>query len=131
MKLLYLFVLIVPLFFTFATPADVIDRTAELLKDGNAHELAATFSSSLEITILGKDNLYSNTQAEQALAEFFKRCQPHSAKVLHRITSNAHYQYAVIILATSNGTYRTCISLKSVNGKFEVNELRIEAEKTK
>ena len=131
MKLLYPFVLLVPLFFTFVTPTDVIDRTAELLKDGNTHELAATFSSSIEMTILGEDNVYSSTQAEQALADFFNRCQPHSAKVLHRITSNTHYQYAVIILGTSNGTYRTCISLKNVNGKFEVNELRIEAEKTK
>ena len=131
MKLLYPFVLIIPMFFTFATAADVIDRTAELLKDGNSHELAATFSSSIEMTILGEDNVYSNTQAEQALAEFFKRSQPHSAKVLHRITSNVHYQYAVIILGTSSGSYRICISLKSVNGKFEVNELRIETEKTK
>lgn len=131
MKLLYPFVLLIPLFFMSATPADVIDRTAELLKDGNAHELAATFSSSIEMTILGEDNVYSNSQAEQALAEFFKRCQPRSAKVLHRITSNTHYQYAVIILGTSNGNYRTCISLKSANGKFEVSELRIEAEKTK
>ena len=131
MKLLYPFVLLIPLFFMSAIPVDVIDRTAELLKDGNAHELAATFSSTIDITILGEENVYSNTQAEQALAEFFKRCQPRSAKVLHRITSNTHYQYAVIILGTSNGNYRTCISLKSANGKFEVSELRIEAEKTK
>lgn len=131
MKLLYSFVLLIPLLFTFATPEDVIDRTAELLKGGNTHELAATFSSSIEMTILGEDNVYSSTQAEQALADFFKRCQPKSAKVLHRITSNTHYQYAVIILITSNGNYRTCVSLKSVNGKFEVNELRIESEKTK
>jgi hypothetical protein len=131
MKLLHPFVLLIPLFFMSAIPADVIDRTAELLKDGNTRELAATFSPSIEMTILGEDNVYSSTQAEQALTEFFKRCQPHSAKVLHRITSNAHYQYAVIILSTSNGSYRTCISLKNVNGKFEVNELRIEAEKTK
>ena len=100
MKLLYQFVLFVPLFFMSAIPEDVIDRTAELLKDGNTHELAATFSSSIEITILGENNVYSNTQAEQALADFFKRCQPRSAKVLHRITSNTHYQYAVIILGT-------------------------------
>ena len=131
MKLLYQFVLFVPLFFLSAIPEDVIDRTAELLKDGNTHELAATFSSSIEITILGENNVYSNTQAEQALADFFKRCQPRSAKVLHRITSNTHYQYAVIILGTSNGSYRTCVSLKNVNGKFEVSELRIEAEKAK
>ena len=131
MKLLYLFVLLIPCFFMPSTPEDVIDRTAELLKDGNSRELAASFSSTIEITILGEDNVYSASQAGQALSDFFKRYQPHSAKVLHRITSNAHYQYAVIILSTSNGSYRTCVSLKSVNGKFEVNELRIEAEKAK
>ncbi|MBV8389027.1 MAG: DUF4783 domain-containing protein [Mucilaginibacter sp.] len=131
MKLLRPFVLFIPLFFMSATPEDVINRTAELLKDGNTHELAASFSSTIEMTILNEENVYSSGQAEQALADFFKRCQPRSAKVLHRITSNTHFQYAVIILATSNGTYRTCVSLKNINGKFEVNELRIEAEKAK
>ena len=131
MKLLYLFIPFVVSFFMFATPADVIDRTAELLKDGNAHELAGTFSPTVEMNIMGEENVYSNSQAEQVLADFFKRCQPKSAKVLHRITSNANYRYAVIILSTSNGTFRTCVALKNVSGKFEVNELRIETEKAK
>lgn len=131
MKLFYLFIPFVLSFFTFATPEDVIDRTAELLKDGNAHELAAMFSPTIEMSIAGDENVYSSVQAEQLLADFFRRCQPKSAKVLHRITSNANYRYAVIILNTTNGSYRTCVSLKNVNGKFEVNELRIEAEKTK
>lgn len=131
MKLLCLFIPFVLSFFVFATPADVIDRTAELLKDGNVHELAATFSSTIEITIMNDQNVYSSSQAEQVLTEFFKRCQPKSAKVLHRITSNVNYRYAVIIVNTTNGTYRTCVALKNVHGKFEVNELRIEIEKTK
>lgn len=131
MKLLYPFILIISSFFTFATPADVIARTAELLKDGNVHELAGTFSPTIEISIMSDENVYSNTQAEQVLANFFRRCQPKSAKVLHRINSNANYRYGVIILNTTNGNYRTCVSLKNVNGKFEVNELRIEPEKAK
>jgi F420-0:gamma-glutamyl ligase len=115
----------------FAPQADVIDRTAELLKDGNVHELAGTFSSTIEMTIMEDENVYSSSQAEQLLANFLKRCQPRSAKVLHRITSNANYRYAVIILNTNSGTYRTAVALKNVNGKFELNELRIEVEKTK
>ena len=35
------------------------------------------------------------------------------------------------MLNTSNGTYRIAFTLKNINGKFELNELRIEAEKTK
>ena len=131
MKQLCLFTLLVPLLFTFEQSLDVIDRTAELLKSGNTRELAVTFSPSIEMSILEDEDVYSGTQAEQALSSFFKRCQPRSVRVLHRITSNANYRIAVVLLGTSNGNYRTVFSLKNVNGKYEMNELRIESEKTK
>ena len=131
MKQLCLFILLLPLLFTPEQSLDVIDRTAELLKKGNARELADTFSPSVEMTILEDEDVYSSSQAEQILAVFFKHYQPHSVKVLHRITSNANYRIAVVLLGTSNGSYRTVFSLKNVNGKYELNELRIEAEKTK
>jgi len=131
MKQLYLFILILPLILISADSADVIDKTAELLKDGNVHELAESFSSSIEMTIMDDQNVYSGPQAEQVLTNFFKHCQPKAVKIIHRITSNVNYRYAVVILNTTNGAYRTSFSLKSVNGKFEMDELRIEAEKAK
>ena len=131
MKWLYLFLLILPLCFLSADSTDIIDKTAELIKQGDIHELASSFSSTIELTVLDEGNVYSNAQAEQILTNFFKRNQPKSVKVLHRITSNANYRFAVLILATNNGVYRTSLSLKNVNGRFELNELRIETEKAK
>ena len=131
MKLLYLFLLMLPLSFLSAGQADIIDTTAELIKQGDMHELARSFSSTIELTVLDNDNTYSNTQAEQILTDFFKRTSSRSVKVLHRITSNPNYRFAVLILTTNNGIYRTSFSLKNVKGRFELNELRIEAEKTK
>jgi len=131
MKLLYVLLLILPMTFIFAQSADVIDKTAELIKEGNAHELASSFSPSVELAILEDESTYSNKQAEAALTDFFKHNQPISVKVFHRITSNANYRFAVLILATNTGVYRTSFSLKNVNGRFELNELRIETEKTK
>jgi hypothetical protein len=131
MKLLYVLLLILPMTFIFAQSTDVIDKTAELIKEGNAHELAGSFSPSVELAILEEENTYSNKQAEAALTDFFKHNQPISVKVFHRITSNANYRFAVLMLTTNTGVYRTSFSLKNVNGRFVLNELRIETEKTK
>ena len=131
MKLLYLFLLMLLLSFISASPADIIDKTAELIKQGDIHELAASFSSSIELTVLDEENVYSNTQAEQVLSDFFKHNPPKSVKIIHRIASNANYRFAVLMLSTSNGTYRTSFSLKNVKGRFELDEMRIELEKTK
>jgi hypothetical protein len=131
MKLLYLFLLMLLLSFISANPADIIDKTAALIKQGDIHELAASFSSSIELTVLDEENVYSNTQAEQVLTDFFKRNPPKSVKIIHRIASNANYRFAVLMLSTSNGTYRTSFSLKNVKGRFELDEMRIELEKTK
>jgi len=130
MKLLCLFLLMLPLSFLSAGQADIIDTTAELIKQGDIHELARSFSSTIELNVLDDDNTYTNVQAELILVNFFKRTSPKSIKVLHRITSNPNYRFAVIILTTSNGVFRTSFSLKNVKGRFELNELRIEAEKT-
>jgi hypothetical protein len=131
MKLLYVLLLILPLSFIFAQSTDAIDKTAELIRQGNVHELVGTFSSSVELAVLGVENVYSNKQSEAILTNFFKHNQPISVKVIHRVTSNANYRFAVLMLTTNNGVYRTSFSLKNVNGRFELNELRIETEKTK
>jgi hypothetical protein len=131
MKLYCLLLLILPLTFISAGTGDIIDTTAEIIKKGDAHELARTFSSSVEMTILGEDNSYSNTQAESVLTDFFKNNQPKSVKIIHRIASNPNYRFAVLLLTTGKGIYRTSFSLENVKGRFELNELRIEAEKAK
>ncbi len=131
MRLLYLLLLILPLSFVSAGPADIIDKTVELIKQGNVNELAKSFSSTIELTFLDQENVYSNVQAEAILTNFFKNNQPKSVTILHRIASNPNYRFAVLILATNNGAYRISLSLKNVNGRFELNELRIETEKTK
>jgi hypothetical protein len=131
MRLLYLLSLILPLSFVSAGAGDIIDKTVELIKQGNVNELAKSFSPTIELTVLEQENVYSAVQAEGVLTDFFKNNQPKSVKILHRIASNPNYRFAVLILTTNNGVYRISLSLKNVNGRFELNELRIETEKTK
>ena len=109
--------------------ADPIDNTAELIKAGNIKELAKTFASSVELTILADESIATPAQAEAALTTFFKANPVKSVTVVHRVNSNANIKFAVLNMVTAGGTYRTSISLKLVNGQFVLNELRIEAEK--
>jgi len=131
MKLLYLLLLILPLPFVFANDTDPIDKTAELIKQGDIRSLSKDFSPTVELTIMGEGDVYPSTEAETKLSDFFAQHQPRSVKILHRIVSNPNFRFAVLILTTNNGVYRTSFSLRKVNESFELNELRIEAEKTK
>lgn len=130
MKLLYLSLLFL-LTFILQNTGDPIEKTAELLRNGNITELSKYFAATVDLTIKGEENSYSDAQAKLVLTNFFDKNPPQAVKILHRITSSAKYHYGVVILNTTNGTYRVAFSLKNNNGKFELTEMRIEDEKTK
>jgi hypothetical protein len=111
--------------------AEPIDRTASLLKQGNLTEFYKSLSANLELTVLGQENLYSKDQSEVILNNFFSKNQPTDVKIIHRVDSNPNMLFAVYILATKNGNYRTSISFRNNNGAYEISELRIEDEKSK
>ncbi|MFD0767105.1 DUF4783 domain-containing protein [Mucilaginibacter lutimaris] len=109
--------------------ADVIDKIADLLKNANASEIAAYFGSNVEISISDESNTYSKAQAKMILDKFFKDNKPHSAKLLHRVSSNPNYNFGVYILTTEKGRFRVSCTLKEINKVMQIMELRIETEK--
>jgi hypothetical protein len=130
MKLIYLPLLIL-LSLSKTTPADPIDKVAELMGKGNAHELAKLFASSIDISIADEENTYSKTQAEIILEKFFSENKPESSKVLHKVNSNANYHFGVVILNTDKRLYRVAFTLKDVGGEMQLIELRFETDKVK
>jgi peptidoglycan/xylan/chitin deacetylase (PgdA/CDA1 family) len=128
MKLLYVFFLLL-LSYIPQDIQDPIDKTADLLKNGNVTELAKSFAPEVDLTILGNEDSYPAAKAAEILANFFRQNQPRSAKILHRIASNANYRFAVVLLTTSNGVYRVSYNLKNIGGQFEMNDIHIESEK--
>jgi hypothetical protein len=128
-KLFTLLFLFIPFAKTGIDANGPIDNAAALLKSGNIRELAKMFASTVEITILNEENIYSATQAELVLQNFFKSNPVKSLTIVHRVTSNPNIRYAVLSLVTATATYRTSVSLKLVNGQFLLNEIKIENEK--
>lgn len=128
MKKLYIFLLLL-LSFTSVRAQDEIDKAAELIKTGNVQQLSKSFASTVDLTILETDDSYPAAKAAELLTDFFSQHEPKSVKILHRVTSNANYRYAVILLSTSNGNYRVSVNLRNKAGHFELNDLHIETQR--
>jgi Na+-transporting NADH:ubiquinone oxidoreductase subunit NqrC len=131
MKLIYLPSFIILLLLPHIVQVDPIDNVANLIKQGNARELAKLFASNIEIAIMDDENIYSQTQATLILDKFFSKNKPKSIKLLHKVNSSANYRFGVFILTTDTGLYRVAFTLKGTDSKMTIIELRIENEKVK
>jgi hypothetical protein len=125
-------ILIITLF--IAAPAISIAQSADseaisqAFKTGNAKDLSRFFSPNIELKIMNKEDVYSKTQAEIILRDFFSKNPPKSYTAVHNGTSKAGAQYTIGQLVTANGTFRTYYFLKKSADSFLIQELRLEQE---
>jgi len=129
MKLHYLPLFIILYLVPAVSVADPIDKVAELVRQGNIHELFKLFAPNVEVTIPGDKNVYATAQAELILDNFFNQNKPTSVKILHKINSNSNYRLGVLIMNTNKGSYRVAFTLKQTDGNLMIIEFRIEAAK--
>ncbi len=120
-----LFLMLFKLSFAF----DIIDDVANNFKSGDVKAISQYFGSTVELSVLDQENIYSASQAGLILKEFFSKHPPIGVKVIHKVVSNANYKFGVIMLSTSKGNYRVSYELKNTAGKFTVSEIRIEENK--
>ncbi len=97
------------------------------LKNGNATELAKYFNVNIDLTLLEKQDIYSKTQAESLLKEFFSKNIPSNFRVIHQ-GGKEDAQYVVGKLTTSTGPYRVSMLLKGQGKSVLIHQLRIEKE---
>jgi hypothetical protein len=95
-------------------------------KTNAATKIALYFGDNIELSLLGKSNLYSKSQAEQVLQHFFVNHKTKEFTVLHKGTSQAT-QYMICELITTDGTkYRVTITTKTEGAKLTMTSLNIE-----
>src|SRR3546814_11267123 len=102
----------------FANSNDVIDDIASCVRGGNTKELSKYFSSTVSMTLLNDEGIYSRVQAEIILRDFFSSNTPTVVKIAHRLDSNPHFRYVVLNLETSRYTFRVSFKLKIVKSSF-------------
>ena len=92
-------------------PISLKDGIVTGFKTGNSALLAKYFSTKIDISLFGKANLYSKSQAEQVLKTFFNEHKPSNFIINHEGQS-ANIKYYIGTLSTSNGTFRITINTK-------------------
>jgi len=124
----YLFMLMVGIFiFTSSVQAQVPDDIIVSLRTGNASNLAKYFSPNVELVVLENENVYSKAQAEQVLADFFKKNPPQKFSIIHQ-GGKDDSSYVIGNLQVPNNKFRVYFLIKSKNNLPYIHQLRIEKE---
>ena len=108
---------------------DFIDEISNFFKAGNSKEIGKNFSSSVALSIIHEEDVYSKIQAEQILKDFFSKHTPTQSIVLHLINTNPNMRFGILSVTTRNGKFRISITSKKINNSFLITELRIDPEK--
>lgn len=105
------------------TPDEIIRGFSE----GKAEIVSKYFRNTVELIIDNNENIYSNTQAQIILKDFFKKNQTESFSILHQ-GGKGESKYAIGNLITNQGKYRITILLKLSNNNIYIHQLRIEKD---
>ncbi len=111
----------------FQSIQDIPDTITSAFKAGNSKELVKHFNANVELVILENEDVYSKTQAEMILRDFFDKQPPKNFAILHHGGKNGS-QYAIGDLTTSKGNFRVYFLLKKKEDRYLIHQLRIEKE---
>lgn len=129
MNKLILFLILAPLsLFSAPSVLDPYEDIANAIRSGDAKSVSRFFSSSVDLTLISQEDVYSKAQAEQILKDFFNKNTPRSFSIIHRGESKDGSKYAIGNLTTSNGNYRVYYYFKVAGGNVNIQELRFMKE---
>ncbi len=110
---------------TGATSADDIpEGIIESFNKGNSRELARHFNNNVELVVLDNEDIYSKSQAELILRNFFSVNTPVKFELLHH--GGKESKFGIGNLETKNGIFMVYFLLKPRDGVQMINLLRIE-----
>jgi len=121
-------------FLTWAigTSGSCLDMGSEIaasIRAGNARELSQWFNNNVDLTVLGKEEMYSKGQAEQVLRDFFTRHPPKSFVLKHKSNNPTAAQYGIgSYLSTGNSRFRIYFLIKKIGNQSFIQQLSIEPE---
>jgi uncharacterized protein DUF4783 len=106
-------------------PLYSIDDVVAAMRTGNATQLAKYFDNRVDLSLPGKSDNYSKSQAEMILKDFFANNTVKNFTVKHKGEQNGS-QFCIGLLQTKNGNFRTKFFMKQKGDQQVVQELGFE-----
>ena len=107
--------------------SDLNEDISNAIKSGNSKAIAAYFADNVDLKILTQEDVYSKSQAELIIKDFFSKHPVKSFKIVHSSSKNDS-QFAIGSLETSTGKFRVYFLLKKSAAKQLIQQFRIETE---
>jgi len=107
--------------------SQIPDGIVSSIQNGNDAALAAFFNENVELVVQTHDDVYSKSQAQQIVAEFFKANKPKQFSIIHQGGKDGA-RYAIGSLTTNTGTFRVYFLLKNKDNISYIHQLRIEKQ---
>jgi hypothetical protein len=108
---------------------DIGNDIAAAIRAGDARKLSGWFSNHVDLTVLGKEELYSKAQAEQILRDFFIKHPPRSFILKHHSSNPTTTQYGIgSYLSKSGEKYRIHFLIKKIGNQTFIQQFSIESE---
>ena len=107
--------------------AQIPDDIVISIQNGNDASLATFFNENIELVVESHDDVYSKSQAQQIVAEFFKSNKPKQFSIIHQ-GGKEGARYAIGSLVANTGTFRVYFLLKTKGGNSYIHQLRIEKQ---
>ena len=119
------------MFFKTAGASEKIPKNIIVaLQTGDAKLLSGYFNLNVELVVLDNDNVYSKSQAQQIVNNFFHNFAPvaeNAFEIIHD-SGKADAKYVIGKLKTEKGNFRVYFLLKKKSGKEYIHQLRIEKQ---
>lgn len=104
-------------------PASTVSST----QSGNSSGLASGFNANVELILPSKSGVFSKSQAEYIMGDFFRQNPPTSFAIIHQ-GQRENSSFAIGKYSSANGVYRFYFLTKSEGGVLLINQLRIEKQ---
>ncbi len=118
------------LFLCWANPGDISEDIAAAFRSGEAKQVSKYMGAQVDIVIGEKEEVYSRSQAELILKDFFTKNPPKSFNVVHNGVSKNGSKFAIGKLVTGKGSFKVTWFIKKENNVFYIHQLRIEPEES-
>lgn len=108
-----------------SSAADVISELNKNFSRGDSKAIADHFANTIELIINEEEDIYSRSQAEIILRDFFSKNSPKKCEQVHLINKPNSIWY-VFNLQTNSGVFRTILDVKIESSNYIITSIKIE-----
>jgi hypothetical protein len=107
---------------------DLFAPMKDAIKASNAKEVIKFFNTSVDMNLAGEASMYSKTQAEFVLRDFFKKFPATDFRIQHTGSSKGGLQFAIGEYVSNGDVFDVLIRVKEVSGAYLIHEINFVKE---